>query len=344
MGKRELEGIAGPLYALPYGDFVAARTAAAKDVGTVDLTAAEQRALAADVRALPKPSVAAWAVNMLAAHSPEILRELAGLGTSMQAAQDALDAADLRRLAQERRQLLVGAVKPAQALAAEQGRAISAAVATEVEQTLRAATADPGAAVAVQSGWLLRTLSADGVDVVDLAGAVAILGSHTAAVTTGAARGPADGGATGDRGTEAASGTEPASRAERSSTGGGKAPEHPRLRAVGKVHVAPTPSAVDRTRAGLKAAEEAAAEADGEARRAAAELAEATAETTRLADEARDLRRRLDAAEAGLKGARKRSELAAALAQQTSRAADRERRKEVLARERVLRLGNTPEE
>jgi hypothetical protein len=36
--------------------------------------------------------------------------------------------------------------------------------------------------------------------------------------------------------------------------------------------------------------------------------------------------------------------LAAALAQQTARAADRERRKEVLARERVLRLGNTPEE
>ena len=177
MGTRELEGIAGPLYALPYGEFVAARTAAAKDVSTVGLTAAEQRALAADVRALPKPSVAAWAVNMLAAHNPEILRELAGLGTSMQAAQDALDAADLRRLAQERRQLLAGAVKTAQALAAEQGRAISAAVATEVEQTLRAATADPGAAAAVQSGWLLRALSADGVDVVDLAGAVAVPGA-----------------------------------------------------------------------------------------------------------------------------------------------------------------------
>ena len=111
MGSRELAGIAGPLYALPYGEFVAARTAAAKDVSSAGLTAAEQRALAAEVRALPKPSVAAWAVNMLAAHSPEILRELAALGTSMQAAQDALDAADLRRLAQQRRQLLAGAVK-----------------------------------------------------------------------------------------------------------------------------------------------------------------------------------------------------------------------------------------
>ncbi|MFE4229379.1 hypothetical protein ACFRJ8_16005 [Arthrobacter sp. NPDC056886] len=343
MGTRELEGIAGPLYALPYGEFVAARTAAAKDLSTVGLTAAEQRALAADVRALPKPSVAAWAVNILAVHNPEILRELAGLGTSMQAAQDALDAADLRRLAQERRQRLAGAVKTAQALAAEQGRAISAAVATEVEQTLRAATADPGAAAAVQSGWLLRALSADGVDVVDLAGAVAVPGSHAPTVAgTATVRGTAA-----VRGTEPAAGargTEPASRTARGSTSAGKPPEQPRLRAVGKARTAPTPSAVERARAGLEAAEEAAAEADEEARRAAAELAEAAAETTRLTDEARDLRRRLDAAETGLKGARKRAELAAALAQQTARAADRERRKEVLARERVLRLGNTPEE
>ncbi|SDL30868.1 hypothetical protein [Arthrobacter sp. ok362] len=343
MGTRELEGIAGPLYALPYGEFVAARTAAAKDVSAVGLTAAGQRALAAEVRALPKPSVAAWAVNMLAAHNPEILRELAGLGTSMQAAQDALDAVDLRRLAQQRRQLLAGAVKTAHALAAQQGRAISAAVATEVEQTLRAATADPGAAAAVQSGCLLRALSADGVDVVDLAGAVAVPGSHAAAVTgTGTARETAA-----VRGTEpvtGARGTEPAARAAHRGEGaGGKPTEQPRLRAVGKARATPTPSAVERARAGLEAAEEAAAEADGEARRAAAELAEATAESTRLADEARELRRRLDVVEAELKGARKRHELSAALAQQSARAADRQRRKEVLARERVLRLGNTPE-
>jgi len=349
MGSRELAGIAGTLYALPYGEFVAARTAAAKDVSSAGVTAAEQRALAAAVRALPKPSVAAWAVNMLAAHSPEILRELAALGTSMQAAQDALDAADLRRLAQQRRQLLASTVKAAQALAARHGRAISAAVATEVEQTLRAATADPGAAAAVQSGCLLRALSADGVDVVDLAGAVAVPGSHAASVPgTGAAPGTAPGTASVHRSAPAtaAGGTEPADRtAQRGGTAGGKpTTEQPRLRAVGTARVTPTPSAVERARTALEAAEVAAAEADEEAGRAAAELAEATAETSRLADEVRELRRRLDAAEAGLKTARKDHELASALAQQTARAADRQRRKEVLARERVLRLGNTPEE
>lgn len=347
MGTRELEGIAGPLYALPYGEFVAARTAAAKDVSVSGLTAAGQRALAAEVRALPKPSVAAWAVNMLAVHTPGTLQEVAGLGTSMQAAQAALDAAALRILAQQRRELLAAAVKTAHALAAQQGRAISAAVATEVEQTLRAATADPGAAAAVQSGCLLRALSADGVDVVDLAGAVAVPGSHAAAVTragtgpgtdAGTARKPDDGGTAGR------SGAEPPARAGHpGEAAGGKSPEQPRLRAVGKERVTPTPSAVERARAGLEAAEEAAAEADDDARRAAAELADAGAESARLADEVRELRRRLDAAEAGLKGARKRHELAAAMAQQAARAADRQRRKEVLARERVLRLGNTPE-
>ena len=340
MGTRELEGIAGPLYTLPYGDFVAARTAAAKDVGAAGLSAAEQRALAAEVRALPKPSVAAWAVNMLAAHSSETLRELADLGTSMQAAQAALDAAGLHRLAQQRRELLAGAVKTAQALAAQQGRAISPAVATEVEQTLRAATADPGAAAAVQSGCLLRALSADGVDVVDLAGAVAIPGSQAAGGTgIKALKGTADGGP------HLVRAAEPAARdAPRGDAAAGEpAREQPRLRAVGKKQVAPAPSAVERARAGLAAAEEAAAEADAEERRAAAELAEATAETTRLAEETRDLRRRLDAAETELKAARKRHELAAALAQQAARAADRQRRKEDLARERVLRLGNTPE-
>ena len=340
MGTRELAGIAGPLYALPYGEFVAARTAAAKDVSSVGSTAAEQRALAAEVRALPKPSVAAWAVNMLAAHYPELLRELAELGTSMQAAQSALDAAGLRRLTQERRQLLAGAMKSARALAAEQGRPISATVAAEVEQTLRAATADPGAAAAVQSGCLLRALSADGVDVVDLAGAVAVPGSPAVSGTgSGAVREIADGGAPGGRGTEP-----PARAAHRADAAGGQPPaEQPLLRAVGKAQKTPSPSALERARAGLQAASESAAASNEAARRAAAELADAAAEATRLADEARELRRRLELAEAELKGARKRHELAAAMAQQTARAADREHRKEVLARERMLRLGNTPE-
>ena len=101
MGTQELAGIAGPLYALPYAEFVGARTAAAKEVGAGGSAGSDARALAAEVRSLPKPSVAAWAVNMLAAHSPGTLQEVAELGTTMRAAQSALDAAALRSLAQD---------------------------------------------------------------------------------------------------------------------------------------------------------------------------------------------------------------------------------------------------
>lgn len=343
MGSRELAGIAGQLYALPYGEFVAARTAAAKDIGRPGVTPAAQRALAAEVRALPKPSLAAWAVNMLAAHHPDILRDLAELGDAMQAAQAALDAAGLRRLAQDRRRLLTGAVAAARVLATERGRAISAAVATEVEQTLRAATADPGAAAAVQSGCLLRSLSADGVDVVDLTGAVAVPGSPAGGEPgSSAAQGRPDGGAAVGS-SETPRRVEPPGAAAGGAAGARPSAEKPLLRAVGGARTAPSPSAVQRARSGLQLAEESAAAANEEERRAAAELAAAAAETTRLADEALDLRRRLDLAEAGLKEARKRHQLAAAMAQQTARAAERQRRQEVLARERVLRLSNTPE-
>ncbi|MCU1548469.1 MAG: hypothetical protein JWO29_1420 [Arthrobacter sp.] len=307
MEERDLAGIAGQLYALPISDFVTARTAAAKDVAGTDPATEGQRSLAEEVRALPKPSVAAWAVNMLAAHRPETLQELAGLGASMRAAQSSLDAAALRSLGQERRQLLSSAVKTAREVTEQHGRKISGVIATEVEQTLRAATADEGAAGAVQSGRLLRALSADGVDVVDLAGAVAAPGVAGAA----------------------ASGKRPA--------------DQPRLQAVRQVPRTPTPSALARARAGLQAAEEAARAASDDALRCEEELATATAETARLADEVRALREQLARTEEDLKSARKRREATTARAQQAARTAVRERRKEVLARERVLRLGNTPE-
>ena len=325
MGEQGLADVAARLYALPFDDFVAARTAAAKDAAA----AKEQRPLAAEVRSLPKPSVAAWAVNMLAARQPEILRELAGLGTAMRAAQSSLDAAELRRLGQERRQLLGSAVKAAREVAEQQGRKISGAIAAEVEATLRAGTADAGAATAVQSGRLLRGLSADGVDVVDLSGAVALPGLVLAAEAE-----PVRPGSAGKEGrTRTAAG---------SGTAGEKAAEQPRLRAVRQEPRPSTPSALERARTLLKDAEDAAAGAAQESRHEEQELAESTALVTELADAVRTLREQLAEREQELKAARKRHELAAARAQQAARAAAKARRTEDLARERVLRLGDTP--
>lgn len=335
MGEQGLADVAARLYALPFDDFVAARTAAAKDAAAVG----GQRSLAAEVRSLPKPSVAAWTVNMLAARRPEILRELAGLGTSMQAAQSSLDALELRRLGQERRQLLGSAVKAARDVAEQQGRKISGAIAAEVEATLRAATADAGAAAAVQSGRLLRGLSADGVDVVDLSGAVALPGlllpaqaepvaddTSGVAEPTGSAARPRTAARTGTAAVKPA----------------GKAAEQPRLRAVRQEPRRPSPSALERARALLKDAEEGAAEATQESRQQEEELAASTALAAELADAVNTLRVQLAEREQELKAARKRREVAAARAQQAVRAAAKAQRTEDLARERVLRLGNTP--
>ncbi len=332
MDEQQLADIAAALYRLPLEEFVTARTTAAKAAA-----ADSGRAPADDVRALPKPSAAAWAVNMLAVHRPGPLKELAELGALMRSAQDDLDAGALRSLAQERRQLLNRVMDTARTVAEEHGRKLSGAVAIEVEQTLRAATVDEGAATAVRSGRLLRVLSADGVDRVDLRDAVAV----PSVLTLPAVPAP-------DAELAAEPPGKPTGRPAKARTPADGAPaatsaEKPRLKAVRTERPAPTPSAVERAAARLAEAEEAAGSAAEEARLRTEEFEEAEADMTRLGEEARSLRERLKAVDVQFEQARKRREAAAAQMQLASRAAEKGRRAEVLARERVLRLRNTPD-
>ncbi len=319
MAERELADIAAQLYAAPFDDFVAGRSAAARDLLATGTATPELRSRAAEVRGLPKPSVSAWAVNMLARQRPETLRDLLELGAAMRRAQAALDAAALRNLSRERRALLAGAVAAARAAAEQQGRKISGTIAGEVEQTLRAATADEGAAAAVRSGRLLHSLTADGVDGVDLTGAVAV------PEAPGLPQAPA-----GASGAAAPAGPPPAAG-------------QPRLRAVRQDRPAPTPSARQRAESALRQAADEARSLGGEAEATGRTLEGATEAAAELAAKAAELKAQLEEAEARLRQARKHLEQAAVTAQQTARAADKARRREDLARERVLRLGNTPD-
>ena len=355
MDEQQLAGIAGALYRQPLEGFVAARTAAAKAAGEDS-----GRALADAVRALPKPSAAAWAVNMLAVHRPDTLGELADLGAAMRSAQEDLDAGALRTLSQERRQLLNQVMEAARDVAEQQGRKLSSAVATEVEQTLRAVTVDEGAAAAVRSGRLLRVLSADGVDRVDVREAVAVPSVLTlpAAPEPEVRRAPSGPppskvGGTAKAGT-AKAGTVKAGPAK---AGPGRRPavvendtapaaasaEKPRLKAVRTERAAPSPSVLERAAARLAEAEAASLEAAEEARGRIEEFEEAASTLTRLGEEARSLRERLKKVDEEFEQARKRRESAAAQMQLASRAAEKVQRAEMLARERVLRLRNTPD-
>lgn len=344
MDEQQLADIAAALYRLPLEEFVAARTAAAKAAA-----ADSGRGPADDVRALPKPSAAAWAVNMLAVHRPAPLRELAELGALMRSAQEDLDAGALRSLSQERRQLLNRVMDTARTVAEEHGRRLSGAVATEVEQTLRAATVDEGAATAVRSGRLLRVLTADGVDRVDLHDAVAVPSVLTLPAVPAPEAVPASDArqASDSRQAVQAPGRSEG-RATKAGTPASEAPaaasaEKPRLKAVRTERPAPTPSAVERAAARLAEAEEAARSAAEEARLRTAEFEEAEADVTRLGEEARSLRERLKVVDSQAEQARKRRETAAAQRQLAARAAEKGQRAEVLARERVLRLRNTPD-
>ncbi|WP_426998228.1 hypothetical protein [Pseudarthrobacter sp. N5] len=311
MGGDRLADIARSLYTLPLGDFVAARTSAARSAAT-EFGAT----LAAEVRTLPKPSVAAWALNMLIAHCPEKVSKLAGIGESMRAAQLALDAGTLRGLAQQRRKAISEAMEAVRTVAEQQGRRISGPVASGVEQTLRAAVADERAAAAIRSGRLLRVLSADGLDRVDLNGAVAV---PSAAVA-------------------------PAVNDERASadTAPGQLPktDKPLLRIVAGERRAPA-SAIEKSSAALAEAENAARAAVEEVKKHEERLESASAAVARLADSTHRLRERLTAMDAEFATARRRRDSAAAGLQQASRAAGRMRRAEMLARERVFRLRNT---
>ncbi|MET3175880.1 UNVERIFIED_ORG: hypothetical protein ABIB52_003749 [Arthrobacter sp. UYCu721] len=324
MDDKALAAIAFELYALPFDDFVAARTAAAK------AAVGSGKELHAAVKALPKPSVAAWAVNMLAIHEPGVLAQLAELGQRMRSAQASFDAAALRELARERRTLLGTAVDTARSVAERRGRIISATIAADVERTLQAMTADEGATAAVQSGLLVQALSADGVDTVDLDGAVAVPGAVPAPRATPQL--------TPKQPPAAAPRQEERTTAER---GTRKPADQPRLKAVRETPRPASPSALEKANDALveaKASEEESARLAADRQR---QLEDTEAEVAHLTRETPELRDRLKAAEEQLASARKSLGTAAAEAKRAVRAADQAKRSAMLAQERVLRLGNT---
>ncbi|TLM81207.1 hypothetical protein FDW83_17070 [Pseudarthrobacter sp. NamE2] len=315
MDEQALADIANGLYAVPLEDFVTARTAAAKEA------AGQDKELGTAVKALPKPSVAAWAVNMLALHQPDVLAGLADLGARMRDAQASLDAPALRELGRERRAMLSAAVDTVRTVVQEKGRAISDTIANDVEETLRALTADEGAAAAVRSGRLLKTLSADGVSAADLEGAVAVPAAPPAR-TPAPAR-------------------EKKQRTTTARTSQPKAAK-PRLEAVRQAPPRPVSlPALEKAKTALAEAQEEEARTSGLAQELQEQVDETQSEIAALVEETAELRNRLKSAEEQLDRARKRLAATAAEAKQAARAADKAGRTAMLAQERVLRLGNT---
>lgn len=159
MDEDRLREVAEELYGLRPEEFTGARTAAEKEA-----RAGGDRELAAAVRALRRPAVAAWAVNLLGRHRSELLTQVVSLGDSLRQAQAQLQGDELRELTRQRRRLVAAVTAEARAVAESEGQRLSESAVRQVEETLQAAMANPDAAEAVLSGLLAQPLSSTGLE------------------------------------------------------------------------------------------------------------------------------------------------------------------------------------
>ncbi|MFF1321231.1 hypothetical protein ACFVZZ_17615 [Streptomyces chartreusis] len=151
----DLETVADELYRLRPEEFTAARAARMAEART-----AGDRALADRIGKLRRPSLSAWAGNLLVHESPGEVEPLLRLGEGLRQAHRDLDGAQLRELSRQQRVLITALSRQAGQLAAQAGHPITEAARHEVENTLRAVLADPDAAREWASGRLVRSLAA----------------------------------------------------------------------------------------------------------------------------------------------------------------------------------------
>ncbi|PWC07960.1 hypothetical protein [Mycetocola zhujimingii] len=164
-----LESVATELYRAPLSEFIRTRSAAvtaAKDAG--------DKELARRIGKLPKPSVAAWLANLLVTTHRDEIDKLIALGKDLRAAEQARETGDLRRLGRERQHLIRAVSRLGVETGAKVGTKASPSAVRELEQTLQASLADSAAADAVLTAVLVRSLTSNGVEPVDLSGALAV--------------------------------------------------------------------------------------------------------------------------------------------------------------------------
>ncbi|URM92839.1 hypothetical protein LUW75_00785 [Streptomyces sp. MRC013] len=151
----DVESAAEELYGLPPAEFTAAR-----DRLAARARAAGDRELAARIRALRRPTLAAWASNLLVRTRPDRARSLLAPGGGPRPARTAPGGARPDEPESRHHARVAALAREAQRLAAEAGREIGDAARGQVEATLRAALADPEAARQWLSGRLSRALGA----------------------------------------------------------------------------------------------------------------------------------------------------------------------------------------
>jgi hypothetical protein len=148
------------LYGLPPEEFIAARDLLAKEVRTCDDRAGRA------IKALRKPTIAAWLANQLVRTDPDGIHKLTKLGEQLRETYLSTDNARRRELTRQRHDLVVHLVQVARSRAAG-GRNVTAQTAERLTETLDAALVDPAAAQLLRTGQLSSALRHVGFGVVD---------------------------------------------------------------------------------------------------------------------------------------------------------------------------------
>ncbi|MEU5884708.1 hypothetical protein [Spirillospora sp. NPDC047279] len=285
----DLSSAARELYGGAPAEFVARRkelVQEAKESGDADLAKA--------IGALRRPTLSAWAVDLLAHESAEELGWLLDVGADLRAAW--ASGGHIGGLEQRRSELIALLVRTAKRLAGEAGNPLRDQAVREVEDTLQAATVDEDVADEVREGHLAQPRS------------------HSGFGTAGFGF-PAAGPPAGRKGL-ATGRSAPEARARKPGSPGAGAPEAR----------APEVSELARRRAekARRLAREAAkalAQRKDEATKARRELAEASDEVERLQRELDEAAERQEAARRRLAKAERAHERAAEAAQEAEREA-----------------------
>jgi len=264
-----VEQAADELYGLTPGEFTQARDARVKELRKEDREAADA------IKALRKPTVAAWALNQLVRLRPKELDRLLGAGEKLRAAQEELlaggDRAAFQEAAAKERELVAELSAGAAALASEAGQSATG-LQEKVAETLHAAALDEETADDLRAGRLLREREAIGG-----------FGAAAMAAPTAQPRSPAAGGPRKKAsGTVAKRGRPRKEGASR--TGAAKDAERRRRLAAAKADER-------HARRELEAAEKALAHAQERADAAAAHAAEAAERERTTAQRLRDAKR-----------------------------------------------------
>jgi hypothetical protein len=146
------------LYGLPLERFTAERHALAKE-----LRAEGRRDDAACVAAMPKPSLAAWAVNQLVRTQRRAITALFAAGDALARAHSDLlagrgEARALREAGQRERASVAKLVEAAGGLLTPEGHELSPSILERVSETLHAAALDQRARTRIENGCLHREL------------------------------------------------------------------------------------------------------------------------------------------------------------------------------------------